>query len=59
MGIKRDIKNKKLYIIDNEQMLLETGILGAEFIIHLYTKNKGETVTLYTYLNPTGYQLTL
>lgn len=40
MEIKRDIKNKKLYIIDNEQILLETGKLGAEFIIHLYTKNK-------------------
>ena len=40
MEIKRDVQNKKIYIIDNDQVLLETGKLGAEFIIHLYTKNK-------------------
>ena len=40
MEIKRDIQNKKLYIIENEQVLLETGRIGAEFIIHLYTKDK-------------------
>lgn len=40
MEIKRDIKNKKLYIIDNGKVLLQTGKLGAEFIIHFYTKNK-------------------
>ena len=40
MEIKRDIQNKKIYIVDNEQVLLHTGKLGADFIIHFYTKNK-------------------
>jgi len=40
MEIKRDIQNKKIYIIDNDQILLQTGKLGADFIIHFYTKDK-------------------
>ena len=32
---------------------------NASLALYLYTKNKGEIVTIYTYLNPTGYQLTL
>ena len=34
------LKSKKLYIIDGDQVLLETGRVGAEFAIYLYTKNK-------------------
>ena len=40
MEIKRDLENKKIYIMNNEQVLLQTGKLGAEFIIHFHTKNK-------------------
>lgn len=40
MEIKRDIQNKKIYIMDNEKVLLQTGKLGAEFVIHFYTKNR-------------------
>jgi len=40
MEVKRDIQNKRIYIIDNEQVLLHTGKLGADFIIHFHTKNK-------------------
>ena len=40
MEIKRDVQNRKLYIVDNNKILLKTGKLGAEFIIHFYTKNK-------------------
>ena len=40
MELKRDIQNRKLYIIDNEEVLLQTGKLGADFVIHFYTKNK-------------------
>lgn len=38
MELKRDLNNKKIYIIDNEQILLKTGRVGAEFAIYLYTK---------------------
>lgn len=40
MEVKRDIQNKKIYLIDNDEILLETGKLGEEFIIHFHTKNK-------------------
>lgn len=32
---------------------------NASLAFYLYKKNKGDTVTLYTYLNPTGYKITL
>jgi len=54
MEIKRDIQNRKLYIVDNEQILLHTVKLGAEFIIHFYTKNKvviTKELDEYLYLN--------
>ena len=56
MEIKRDLENKNIYIIDNEQVLLHTGKLGAEFAIYLYTKNpiiitKELDECLYTNLN--------
>ena len=38
MELKRDLENKKIYIIDNDELLLQTGRIGAEFIISLYTK---------------------
>ena len=40
MEIIRDNESKKIYIIDNEQVILQTGKLWADFIIHLHTKNK-------------------
>lgn len=40
MEIKRDVQNRKLYIVDNDEILLKTGKLGADFVIHFYTKNK-------------------
>ncbi|MBQ8192719.1 MAG: hypothetical protein IJZ46_01430 [Bacilli bacterium] len=36
MELKRDVQNEKLYLIDNDKVLLETGRIGAEFVIHLY-----------------------
>ena len=39
MEIKRDIQNKKIYVVDKNEVLLETGCIGAEFIISIYTKN--------------------
>lgn len=54
MEIKRDVQNRKLYIIDNNEILLKTGRLGAEFIIHFYTKNKviiTKELDEYLYLN--------
>lgn len=57
MEIKRDIQNRKLYIVDNDEILLKTGRLGAEFIIHFYTKNKviiTKELDEYLYLNLKG-----
>ena len=54
MELKRDIQNRKLYIIDNEEILLQTGKLGADFVIHFYTKNKviiTKEIDEYLYLN--------
>lgn len=54
MEIKRDVKNRKLYIVDNDEFLLQTGKLGADFIIHFYTKNKiiiTKEIDEYLYLN--------
>lgn len=54
MEIKRDVQNKKIYIIENEQVLLETGRVGAEFAIYLYTKNKviiTKELDEYSYFN--------
>ena len=39
MELKRDLDTKKIYLIDNGQKLLETGRVGAEFVIYLYTDN--------------------
>lgn len=36
MEIKRDLKTNKIYLIDNEKIVLETGSIGAEFLICLY-----------------------
>ena len=44
MEIKRDVQNRKLYIVDNDEILLKTGKLGAEFIIYFYTKNNNKRV---------------
>ena len=57
MEIKRDVQNKKLYIVVNDEILLKTGRLGAEFIIHFYTKNKviiTKELDEYLYLNLKG-----
>ena len=40
MKLIRNTNNNKLYIINDEKTLLETGRVGAEFVIYLYTKNK-------------------
>lgn len=40
MEIKRNIQNKKIYLTEDDQILLQTGKLGADFIIHFHTKNK-------------------
>lgn len=39
MELKREIDTKKIYLIENGQKLLETGRVGAEFVIYLYTDN--------------------
>lgn len=54
MEIKRDIQNKKIYIIDDEKVLLQTDKLGADFILLFYTKNKiiiTKEIDEYLYLN--------
>ena len=54
MEIKRDVQNRKICIVDNEEILLQTGKLGADFIIHFYTKNKviiTKELDEYLYLN--------
>jgi len=40
MEINRDVQNRKLYIVDNDEILLQTGKLGADFVIHFHTKDK-------------------
>ena len=57
MEIKRDVQNRKLYIVDNDERLLKTGKLGADFVIHFYTKNKvviTKELDEYLYLNLKG-----
>lgn len=57
MEIKRDVQNRKLYIVDNDEIILKTGRLGADFIIHFYTKNKvviTKELDEYLYLNLKG-----
>ena len=57
MEIKRDSRNRKLYIIDNDEILLQTGKLGADFVIHFYKKNKvviTKELDEYLYLNLKG-----
>lgn len=56
MEVKRDLENKKIYIIDNGQIVLQTGRVGAEFAIYLYTESpiiitKELDECLYTNLN--------
>ena len=64
MELKREIDTKKIYLIENGQKLLETGRVGAEFVIYLYTDNP-ITITqnldeyLYSNLNQFNLKLSL
>lgn len=54
MELKRNLETKQIYIVDNNQILLETDHIGGEFIILLYT-NKPIIITKeldeYIYMN--------
>lgn len=39
MKIIRNLETNQIYIVENEQILLETNHIGAEFIIGIYTTN--------------------
>lgn len=39
LDIKRDFENKKIVLYDNGEKVFETGRIGAEFILCLYTNN--------------------
>lgn len=54
MELKRNLETKQIFLVDNENILLQTGKIGAEFIIYLYTDTE-ITITKeldeYLYMN--------
>ena len=54
MKIIRNLETNQIYIVENEQIILETNHIGAEFIIGIYTTNPiiiSKELDEYLYLN--------
>lgn len=54
MELKRNLETNQISIVDNEEILLETGKIGAEFVIYLYTEKEiiiTKELDEYLYIN--------